>query len=367
MNAQQESTFVGEAIRVIRRRGRRFDDCVVFLPDPAQRSWIGAPTGGEIRVLTETPIFAADRGPALVVDRVLPVRYDDPAVWIDHAVSDCIPGIRTEKPRRTPLPDTEFWAYVDLLGGEVTDVGLATLTEALSDAPFEQIVAFRDALWEKLHALDHPANTIRDGRGFISADASLYYRCEIVAAGENAYDAAIHTPTPGRADDGAVGEALLTVADDAVPHDLPPATIEIEAGSNTALWLDDQSLAALPSLGPFSPRVQAEANVKPREKDIMRLGFTSFVAYASGEDGHVRELMGCLMAVSFAAAREELESFLRDRLQPGETLDERMLVWQGGAARAMSLSSITGLSRRSSLSMDEYVDLYFYGKLAATS
>jgi hypothetical protein len=339
----------------------------VFLPDPAERSWIGAPTGGEIRVLTETPIFVADRGPALVIDRVLPVRYDDPTVWIDRAVSDYIPGIRTEKPRRTPLPDTEFWAYIDLLGGEVTDEGLETLTDALSDVPFERVVAFRDALWEKLHALDHPANAIHDERGVISADASLYYRCEIVAAGESAYDAAIHTPTPGRADDGAVGEALLSVADDAVPRDLPSATIEIEAGSNTALWLDDQSLAALPSLGPFSPRVQAEANGGPRENDILRLKFTSFVAYASGDDGHVRELMGCLMAVSFAAAREELESFLRDRLQPGEALDERLILWQSGAGWALSLDSLTGLSRRSSLSMDEYVDLYFYGNLPVTS
>ncbi|MFJ2370625.1 hypothetical protein [Microbacterium sp. NPDC087665] len=73
------------------------------------------------------------------------------------------------------------------------------------------------------------------------------------------------------------------------------------------------------------------------------------------------------MAVSFASAREELELFLHDRLQPGETLDERLILWQSGAGWPLSLDSLTRLSRRSSLPMDEYVDLYFYGKLAATS
>lgn len=265
------------------------------------------------------------------------------------------------------MPDKEFWGYIELLNGEITDDGLAALIDALSTQPHGQVVAFRDALWTKLRSLDHPSNTIRTGGDQVSADASLYYRCEIVAAGERAYNGAVDSPRPGGECDGAVGEGLLSVANDAAPQELPQAEIEIETGRNRDFWPDAPPSSypwlELPSPGPFSSRIQSRSNRETRDEFVLRLGFTSFMGYAAGADGHVRELMGCLMAASFAKAREELLPFLHAQLAPGEALDDRVIIWQSGAARPMLGTSLTGPSRRSSLSMDQYIDLYLEGTL----
>ncbi|MBN6191747.1 hypothetical protein ACFV3I_00205 [Microbacterium sp. NPDC059771] len=68
------------------------------------------------------------------------------------------------------------------------------------------------------------------------------------------------------------------------------------------------------------------------------------------------------MAGSFPNARKELEPFLHARLRPGETLDERVLVYQDGAAMPMDDTAMTGISRRSSLSMPEYVGFFIDSK-----
>lgn len=69
------------------------------------------------------------------------------------------------------------------------------------------------------------------------------------------------------------------------------------------------------------------------------------------------------MAASFAKAREELLPFLHAQLASDAVLDDRVIIWQSGAARPVVGSSLTGPSRRSSLSVDQYVDLYFDGML----
>jgi hypothetical protein len=336
---------------------------ILFELDPDDRSDLEAPPGGEVRVLSVTPLVPeAETGPVLVIDRILPHKFDDPQVWVEIALSDVIPGTITEDFQAAPMPDGEFWSYIDLLEGEVSDDGLARLVDALSDRPHTEVVAFRDALWLKLRALDHPLNTIRIG-DHVSADASLYYRCEIVAAGEQAYTVAIANPRPGAETDGSSGEGLLRVPDDAALEELPEAEVEIETGRYRRFWPDAAPSRFpwmdIPSVGAFSPHIQSGV----RDELSLRLGFTSFVAYATGSDGHVRELMGCLMAGSFGNAREELLPFLLAHLSPDEALDDRLIIWQSGMMRPQVAVSLSGLSRRSRLSMDEYIDLYYNGIL----
>lgn len=357
------SPFVGFAVRALCRIGRKYIEVIYVEADPDDLSDMEAPPGGEVRVLSVTPlVLEAETGPVLVIDRILPHRFDRPAAWIDRVLADVIPGEVTEDRQSAPMPDGEFWSYIDLLDGEVSDDGLTRLVDALSDRPHPEVVAFRDALWLKLRALDHPLNTVRIG-DHVSADASLYYRCEIVAAGKRVHAAAIANPREGGEMDGSAGEGLLSVAEHAALEDMPAAEVEIETGRNGRFWPAAPPgrfpWMDIPSLGAFSPYILCGV----RDELSLRLRFTSFVAYASGSDGHVRELMGCLMAGSFGNAREELLPFLLAHLSPDEALDDRLIIWQSGMMRPQQAVSLSGLSRRSRLSMDEYVDLYYNGVL----
>jgi len=71
--------------------------------------------------------------------------------------------------------------------------------------------------------------------------------------------------------------------------------------------------------------------------------------------------MGSVMAETFANARSEVTEFLRSRLDPGEILDEHLIVWQSGLVAVSDGASMTGLSRRRSLSIDDYIDRYYIG------
>jgi hypothetical protein len=246
---------IGYALRVLYRRGRRFDDYVVTQWDPEDMSAVGAPPGGEVRVLSQTPIVMSSMtGPVLVVDRIVPAAFENPQEWVDRALTGLLLGVRSAD--REPMGDEEFWEFISLLGGTVNDDGLGLLLDALMELDVVRLSAFRDALWAKLHALDHPENTIRSRDGVVSDDASLYYRCEIVAAGQDAYDAAITRPHPGGGDDGTVGEGLLTVAEDASENGLMVPLTVIETGRNPAHWpgvLPPQDpWLEIPSPGPFS-------------------------------------------------------------------------------------------------------------------
>lgn len=370
--APDSADVKGFAMRVLFRRGRRFDDYVLLQPDVENLDGLEAPPGGDFRVLSCSPIVPpSDRGPVLLVDRVLPARFEEPARWVKFATSDLIAGTYTEDPRRDPMPDDEFWPLIGLLDGQIDDLGLSRLIEALSELEYLQLVAFRDALWEKLHELDHPGNTVRlddDPESPVGADASLYYRCEIVARGQDAFRSAVASPRLGVGEDGASGEGLLTVAEDATRFKLLPIDIEIETGTNTDHWPDAKPprypWLQLPSVGAFSDRI-THYDRKSADEVLLRLSFTSFVGYATGADGHVRELMGCLMAGSFANARQEATDFLTSVLSPDETLDANLVVWQSGVARPMPGVSLTGFSRRRAMSMDEFIASYYTGESAA--
>ncbi len=57
-----------------------------------------------------------------------------------------------------PLPDDEFWAVIDLLGGKAWETRLAKAQRALAKHPEDYALRFAQAMAEKVRALDHPLN-----------------------------------------------------------------------------------------------------------------------------------------------------------------------------------------------------------------
>ncbi|MFF7759360.1 DUF4240 domain-containing protein [Streptomyces griseorubiginosus] len=86
-----------------------------------------------------------------------------------------------------------FWAQIATLNGSATQMGCQRLAEELSLRPLPDIIGFAERHAEALYRLDQEKFgmlpvadlTDRDGRSFPqSADAFLYARCAVVAAGQ---------------------------------------------------------------------------------------------------------------------------------------------------------------------------------------
>ncbi|MFF3963850.1 DUF4240 domain-containing protein [Streptomyces griseorubiginosus] len=86
-----------------------------------------------------------------------------------------------------------FWAQIATLNGSATQMGCLRLAEELSRRPLPDIIGFAERHAEALYRLDQEKFgmlpvadlTDRDGRPFPqSADAFLYARCAVVAAGQ---------------------------------------------------------------------------------------------------------------------------------------------------------------------------------------
>lgn len=360
----------GHAVRVVFRKGRRFDDLVLFQRDEGGRSGVGPPPGGEFRVLSawNFPILS-EWGPVVVQDRVLPTAFADPSAWVRSVTGSIeVPDWGRDSPSRQLMDDDRFWSLIDLLGGSLADESIAELSEALEALPSPEIVQFRDALVARLRELDHPLNTVGSGEGddrVISADASLYYRCEIVAAGREVFRDHIEHPRPGEGFAGADGEALLGIAEDALFGRMPAPEVSIETGTNPQHWPDapepprDPS-TTIPSPGPFSYDVQISR---------LRLGLwllrrhALWAAYATTARGTVREFLGCIAQGSIGAAREEVSAHLRPLLHDGEILHPDVVVAWSGIDGVANGNPLAGVTRRSRLSMDEYIQRYYTGEL----
>ncbi|GAB3599108.1 DUF4240 domain-containing protein [Microbacterium tumbae] len=353
--------------RVLFRSGQEFDDLVLY--GRSEDDDFGYyNTTGEAVVLAKSQVpVEADTGPVVVIDRILPTRFDDPLGWVDTVTSDVILEVPAEDPSpRTLMSDTEFWGLIDLLGGLIDYEGIMRLADGMAELSYREILSFRDTLWARLHELDQPGNTVERG-GVVSADASLYYRCEIIAAGRETFLDLVRDARQGIGDAGADGEPLLYVAEDVSERDLPPAEVEIETGHNRQYWPDAPGPVApewevWPSPGPFSEVVRETTSLRGVR---LRRNLTSFLAYTTKPDGTVRELMGCLMAGSLRAAREEVLDFLSWRVPKDEALHPSLPVYQLGVASPTKGRPLAGIFRRNSLSMDEYIQTYYLGERPA--
>lgn len=360
----------GHALRVLFRQGRVFDDLVLFQAHSEARSGVGAPVGGEYEILSSKSFpIGSEWGPVVVEDRVLPGRQEDPVGWVDAVTANLkfldwmlSPGVR-------PLMgDEEFWALIGVLGGTIDDESSGELLAALEQLSRKALIQFNDTLAQRLHELDHPENTVRSsigGDSMVSADASLYYRCEIIAAGRDAFLDRIARPGPGGEDAGGSGEALLELVDAASEHDLPNPQVPIETGHNKEFWSDapdsvPDPASAIPSPGPFSYDVQM---ARLRLTDAPPLFFVGWIAYATTTGGVVREIMGCMMQGTISAARAEVVPFVTALLNDGEVLHTNVIVYRMGVDGVTTGVRLVGTTRRSTLSLNEYIDTYYNGTL----
>ncbi|WP_435749048.1 DUF4240 domain-containing protein [Microbacterium sp. PMB16] len=358
----------GYALRVLFRTGRRFEDLVLFQKGPDDTEGIGAPTGGEFEVLSASKfLIPSEEGPVVVEDRVVPIRFEDPIAWVDAVTADIqIESWALDHPPRRLMPDDEFWSMIDLLGGSLDGDALARLSAALEDMPHPEIIRFNDTLAARLHELDHPDNAVRFGAAddaIISADASLYYRCEIIAKGRAWFLEHIDRPRVDKEDVGAEGEVLLGIASDAAMHKLPAPEYPIETGFNKSHWPNAPDPApdpstSIPSPGPFSYEIQM-ARLRLAPWSARRL--ISWVAYSTTGDGFVREIMGCVMQGSVAAARAEVVPFLKTIIGDEERIHPAVIVHAAGVDGITKGISMARITRRSRLSMQDYIDTYYKG------
>ncbi|MFT4136623.1 hypothetical protein [Microbacterium sp.] len=357
----------GWALRVLQKKGRTFTESVVFFPsEQVREDYLHAEAAGVFTVLSHTsfPILS-EWGPVVIIDRVLPTVMTDPGAWVRAATSDVI---KLETPIvRTPMADVQFWELIGLLHGEVSPESIANLTDEMSTWPYPschlRIIAFWDALVTKLHELDHPGNTVGFGDGddrLVSADASLYYRCEIIARGPEEFRARVRDPRPVTDMDGACGKELLYVAENVAPRQLPDPIVPYETGTNPAYWpvVDEPDpVPAGPSPGPFSYQVQM-ARLQLAER--LPLMLIQFIAYAVAGD-RVREIMGCVMAESCDVARAEAVSFVDGLLDPGEHAESVQLDETGTGGVTTGWAMIQTV-RKSRLTMNDYITHYYQGE-----
>lgn len=358
----------GVALRVLFRSGRKYEDLVLFQKRPEDTEGVGAPAGGEFEVLSASMFsIPSEVGPVVVEDRIIPTRFEDPVAWVDGVTADIqIESWALDQPPRLLMPDDEFWSLIELLGGSLEDEGVAHLSEALQEIPRPELIRFNDTLAARLHELDQPGNAVRFGAGVgavVSPDASLYYRCEIIARGRAAFDDHVARPRVDGEDAGAAGEVLLGIAPDAATHKLPTPDYSIETGFNKSYWPDAPDPApdpstSIPSPGPFSYEIQMS---RLRLAPWSARGLVSWVAYSTTDDGHVREIMGCVSQGSVAAARAEVVPFLKSLMTDGERLHPAVIVHAAGVDGITTGVSMARIVRRSRLKVDDYIDTYYRG------
>jgi hypothetical protein len=145
------------------------------------------------------------------------------------------------KPARL-MADKAFWALIGILEGDAESNRWEDLVAALSLKQASAIRSFAETLAAKLYALDRPDLLEFDSTGLgLSADVHLYLRCAIVAAGPEAYAAALTHPVREELLESGAGEQLLSVASAAFeqrtgwPLDDQTA-VSYETGSNAEAW-----------------------------------------------------------------------------------------------------------------------------------
>jgi hypothetical protein len=303
-------------------------------------------------------------GPVVIDDRVVEAGREDPVVWVERATASAVQAERRgDGPIRSALPDEVFWQVIGLLGGRLDEDAVGQLVAALGEWEYAAQVSYQEAFDRKLFELDRPGNTVGycDDPGVVDGEASLMYRCEIIAAGRDVFTQRARDPRPGvPCVDGISAPEILYVLEEVSPYGMPRKTVPIETGSNPAHWPDAPPVRApwtplapeLPSPSPFSQRVQLETLGLDDASSGVLYGF---VAYGT-TDALVREIVGCTMASTASAAAAELEPFLRARLAH-ERLHERMILTALGTGPIRG-GPLVEVHRRGLRSVTDYVNQF---------
>lgn len=143
------------------------------------------------------------------------------------------------------MPEDEFWALIDTMGGRADENGLEALAEALSSRSKRDVRAFQERLAHVLFDLDRYALAVRPVRFDddpddaepipLSDDTFLYLRAGIVTQGRGVVAAVLARPE--LLDEGTWPECedLLYVAEEIIEDDIE-TKVSYETGSNEAHW-----------------------------------------------------------------------------------------------------------------------------------
>jgi hypothetical protein len=328
----------GWATRVLTRTGSGYREAWLFHRSEVDE--VGMVADGPESVVVSRSGFAVppEDGPVVLQDRIVARDLDDPQRWARRAVDTVVvPGAGSEYPGRTELADDEFWETIGVLGGALSEDSIGRLVAVLRGWDYSRQVSFQEAFDRRLFELDRPAITVsyQDDPAQIDGESSLMYRCEIVARGQDSFEAHLMTPRRGvPAVDGVSTPEILYVLEEVSPYPMPPKTYPIATGSNPGHWPEAPPvrggwrppLPEVPSPSPFSQRVQLETlDLSTRSAGVM-YGFVAYSIHGSC----VREIVGCAMGHAAAAVHAEVESVLGSRMNVGESLHAEMIVTPQG-------------------------------------
>lgn len=314
--------------RLVARRGLLFRESWIFHTSPADEA--GVPDSDawtDVMVLSRTRFAVPpDPGPVVMSDRTFGDRVTDRARWVARALQNAETlGADDGPPYRTELSDDTFWELIALLDGSLGEGAVDRLVAAMREWDYGAQIGYQETLDRKLFELDSPENTVGyvdDPVVVVDGEASLMYRCEIIAQGREAFALRVASPqrgTPGV--DGTSTPEFLYVLEEISPYGMPLKTYPIATGSNPAYWPDAPPvrrpwlppLHEVPSASPFSQRVQLESlDLNPQTAGSMY----GFLAYAMTTTS-IREVVGCAMAFTADSVRDEVRSILQSRLDPG--------------------------------------------------
>jgi hypothetical protein len=143
------------------------------------------------------------------------------------------------------MPESDFWALIDVMGGESDDTALERLAEALERSGKKPARAFQERLAAVLHDLDREvlaAQPVRfedeeddDEPIPLSDDSFLYLRAGIVTRGPDVVAAVVADPTVLAQGRWPECEELLYVAEEVVGDEIE-TKVSYESASNERHW-----------------------------------------------------------------------------------------------------------------------------------
>lgn len=352
--------------RYVSRRGQSFRETWVFDTKLSEHAGIIDAGAVEEKVISRSRFAVPSTdGPVVFSDRQFGAGVPDKTKWVDGALTSAKDlSSDNDPPYRAELPEDLFWELIGLLGGELSEPAVQRLVAAMQDWDYEWQIGYQEVLDRKLFELDSPGNTVGhlDDPESVDGEASLMFRCEIIAKGRDVFAAHIAHPQQGRPGvDGQSSPEFLYVIEEISPYGMPRKSYPIETGSNPAHWPDASPVQGpwsppphkVPSANPFSQRVQMETlDLEPPTAGSMY----GFVAYAISRTS-IREFVGCGMSFTARGIQDEVRPLLQSRLTTGEVLHTKLLVSPQGSGPALGCP-LMEVERREGISIAQYVRQY---------
>lgn len=159
MDAISSPTLHGRVVRTLERTPRLSYERFWLDTDRASAGQVDQPWGEAAEVIDERTVEGPSAGPILLWDEVVGERADlsrlretqfgnNLAVWVPAP-----PVIRLDASGHAPLPDHEFWPYIDMLQGRLWEKTIDAAAAALSTRDEEFILRWEETCARKANAL----------------------------------------------------------------------------------------------------------------------------------------------------------------------------------------------------------------------